>query len=106
MLTPSPQTEGDYNRAEQDIRRDEQEVENIPENVANATEEGFDNAVQDVEDIPSDIGSMVKEAANWIGDKIGGIEGEGRRAENEVNQFDQSVENSFDQGEQEGEYRN
>lgn len=62
--------------------------------------------MQDVEDIPSDIGNMIEGAANWIGDKIGGIEGEGRRVENDVNQFDQGVDNSFEQGEQEGEYRN
>ncbi len=58
--------------------------------------------MEEVENIPDDIGNMVKDAANWIGDKIGGIEGEGRRVENDVNQFDQGVENSFEQGEQEG----
>ena len=49
---------------------------------------------------------MVEKAANWFGDKIGGIEGEGRRVENDVNQFDQNVDNSFEQGEQEGRYNN
>jgi len=98
--------EGEYEQAEQNVRRDEQEIENIPENVGRVAEEGFDNTVQEVEDIPNDIGNMVKEAANWIGDKIGGIESEGRKAENEADQFGQGVENSFDQGEQEGRYDN
>jgi hypothetical protein len=38
-----------------------------------------------------------------IGDKFGGVENEERRTENDVNQFDQNVDNSYNQGEQEGE---
>ena len=62
--------------------------------------------MQNVENIPNDVGNMVENAAKWIGDKIGGIEGEGRRVENDINQFDQNVENSYEQGEQEGRYNN
>ena len=101
MLTHSL-SEGAYDRTEQEIRHDEQEIENIPENLGNAAEQGFDNAVQDVEDIPNDIGNIIEKAANWIGDKVGSIEGEGRKVENEVSEFGQNVENSYEQGEQEG----
>lgn len=83
--------EGDYNRADQDVQRDEQRVENIPGDVG-----------QDVKDIPSDMGKMVEGAAQFIGDKIGGVQGDARRDENDVNQFDQGVDNSFQQGEQQG----
>lgn len=77
-------------------------VENIPEDVGRAAEQGVDNTVQDVENVPNDIGNMVDGAAKWIGDQIGGVEGEERRAENDVNQFDQNVDNSYQQGEQQG----
>lgn len=83
--------ENDYNRADQDVQRDEQRVENIPSDVG-----------QDVKDIPSDVGNMVEGAAKWVGDKIGGVQGDVRRDENDVNQFDQGVDNSFQQGEQQG----
>ena len=62
--------------------------------------------MEEVEDIPNDIGNMVEKAANWIGEKIGNVEGEGRRVENDVSQFGDNVENSFEQGEQEGRYNN
>ncbi|THX75436.1 hypothetical protein D6D05_06510 [Aureobasidium pullulans] len=84
--------EGSYDRADQafdrqeqrigdSFRRDEQAVENAPENMARYAEQGFNNTVQGVENIPSDIGAGLRGAANWIGEKIGGVENEGRRAE-------------------------
>lgn len=135
-------TEGSYDRADQaidreeqnvsnDFRRGEQALENAPENMARDVQQGFNNTVQGVENIPSDIGNGIMSAANWIGDKIGGVENEGRRAEQgaenewnedrqkvdqfddrvedrynraeqDVDRFNQGVENSYDQGEQQG----
>lgn len=126
-----PTTEGDYDRADQSVnneeqsigntfRRDEQDIENAPE-----------NAVRDVEDVPSDIGGGLRGAANWVGDKIGGVKKEGQRAESDVqnnyndaeqdvdragqgvqndynsdkqdvDQFGQGMQGSYDQGEQQG----
>jgi hypothetical protein len=57
--------EGDYNRADQEVQRDEQRVEDAPENAARDAEQGFDNTVQGVENVPSDIGSGIKDAASW-----------------------------------------
>lgn len=107
-------TEGDYNRVDNavnseeqnignDFRRDEQAVENAPENAARDVEQGFDNTVQGVENVPSDIGDGIRGAASWIGDKFGGAENEARNAENDVSQFDQGVDNAYNQGEQQGE---
>lgn len=90
--------EGEYDRAGQDVRRDEQAVENVPNDMA----QGVGDAVQDVKDAPSDLGNVVDKAASWVGDKFGGAENEGRRAESDVQQFDQNVDNSYDQGENQG----
>jgi hypothetical protein len=81
--------------------------------VARWAEQGVDNTVQDVEDIPSDIGSGIDKVAGWIGDKIGGVERAGRDAEQDVqndynegrqdvDRFDQGVDDSYNQGENEG----
>ncbi|CAD0115470.1 unnamed protein product [Aureobasidium uvarum] len=127
--------EGTYDRADAAIdrqeqrvgdsfRRDEQAVENAPENLARYAEQGFTSTVNSVENIPSDIGSGLRSAANWIGEQIGGAENEGRRAEQgvenrydqaeqgvenryndaeqDVDRFGQGVQNSYDQGEQQG----
>jgi hypothetical protein len=64
-LTDSLLIEGDYNRADQEFQRDEQRVEDAPENAARDVEQGFDNTVQGAENIPSDIGSGIKDAASW-----------------------------------------
>lgn len=138
----SYRTEGTYDRADQawdreesrigdSFRRDEQAVENAPENLARYAEQGFNNTVNSVENIPSDIGAGLRGAANWIGEKIGGAENEGRRAEQDVqnryndaeqdvdrfgqgvknryddaeqdvDRFNQGMQNSYDQGEQQG----
>ena len=135
-------TEGGYDRADQafnneeqnignSFRNDAQAVEDAPENMARRTEQGFDNTVSDAENIPSDIGGGLRSAASWIGDKIGGVQNEGQRAENDVqssyndgkqdvdqfgqgvqneyndgrqnvDQFGDGVQNSYDQGEQQG----
>ncbi|KAG9527829.1 hypothetical protein KCU99_g825, partial [Aureobasidium melanogenum] len=114
--------EGTYDRADQafdreesrigdSFRRDEQAVENAPENLARYAEQGFNNTVSSVENIPSDIGAGLRGAANWIGEKIGGAENEGRRAEQDVqnryndaeqdvDRFDQGVKNRYDDAEQ------
>ncbi|KAL9095290.1 MAG: hypothetical protein Q9165_002546 [Trypethelium subeluteriae] len=94
--------EGDYDRAGQDVRRDEQDVENIPGNVEQGVDNAGRDAVQDVKDVPSNIGGAIDGAAKWVGDKLGGVEGEGRRAEGDVQNFDQNVDNSYDQGENQG----
>lgn len=69
------------------------EVEQIPDDIENdydrakyRVEDGFDNAVQDVEDAPEDV-------AGWVGEKVGDVE-----------RFDDNIENAYDQGEQEGRY--
>ena len=128
-------TEGQYDRADRawdreeqsigdDYRRGEQAVENAPGEIARDVQQGFNNTVQGIENVPSDIGSGIRSAANWIGDKIGGAENEGRRAEQNVensynraednverrydnaeqgvDRFNQGVENSYDQGERQG----
>lgn len=141
-LTTIPTTEGTYDRAdnafnneEQSIgnsfRRDEQSLENAPETLARDSKQGFDNSVNSVENIPSDIGGGLRGAANWIGDKIGGVQNEGQRAESDVkgsyndaeqnvdqfgegvqdkyndgrqdvDRFGDGMQNSYDQGEQQG----
>jgi hypothetical protein len=66
---------------------------------------------RDVEDIPSDIGSGLRGAANWVGDKIGGVKNEGQRAEDDVennyndaeqdvDRVGQGVENDYNDGKQ------
>ena len=95
-------TEGDYDRAGQDVRRDEQAVENAPGDAVRDVDNAGRRADQDVKDIPSNIGSAVEGAASWIGDKFGGVENEGRRAEGDAQQFDQNVDNSYNQGENQG----
>ena len=108
-----PPEEG-YDNARNDINRDEQEIENFPSNEARRAEQGFDNigrdadqgfnnAVQGIENAPQDIGSAFEGAAKWIGDKIGGVEGEGRRVEGDVDRFGDNMQNSYDQGQQQGE---
>lgn len=96
----------DVRRDEQDVgndfRRDAQDVENFPENVEQRVDQGFDNTVNDVLDAPQDLGDALEGAARWVGDKIGGIEGDGRRAENDVDRFGDRIDNSFDSGEQQG----
>jgi len=96
-------TEGDYDRADQDVNRDESRVEGIPGDVGRDVTQNFDSGVQDVKDAPSDLGKDVSSAASWVGDKFGGVEGDGRRADQDVNNFDQGVDNSFNQGQQQGE---
>lgn len=79
--------------------------------MARRTEQGFDNTVNDAENIPSDIGGGLRGAASWIGDKIGGVQNEGQRAENDVqsnyndgkqdvDQFGQGVQNDYNDGRQ------
>jgi hypothetical protein len=51
-------------------------------------EDKFDNAIQDVEDVPDDI-------AGWTGRKVG-----------EVERFDDGVEDSYDDGRDEERYDN
>ena len=74
----------------------------MPGDAARDTEQSFDNGVKDVKDVPSDIGGAIGSAAKWVGDKIGATEGEGRKAEGDVDQFGQGVDNSYDQGQQQG----
>lgn len=86
---------------------------------------------QGIENVPNDMGNMVKSAADKLGSFFGGAENEGRQAEqgvqndynqasndvnqfgqsvqndynnasNDVNNFNQGVQNSYDQGEQQG----
>lgn len=56
-----------------------------------------------MENVPSDIGSGIKQAANWIGEKLGGVERKEQETEQDLNNFGEGVENSYSQGEQEGE---
>jgi len=127
-----PFTEGDYNRADASLNRDESaigstfsrgvnDVENAPRDAERDVQQDFDNGVQDAENVPSDIGSGIDKAASWIGDKFGGAEREGRdaegdvegagrrvegdygRAEGDVEGFGQGVGSAYDQGEQRGE---
>lgn len=76
-------------------------------------EQDVDRAGQDIKNAPSDVGSAIGSAAKWIGDKIGGVENEGNRAEQgvqndyndtkgDVDRFDSGVQNSYDQGENQG----
>jgi hypothetical protein len=117
-------SEGAYNNADQAVDRDEssignavhrgeQDVEDAPENMVHSAERNVEDGVQDVEDVPSDIGGDLRSAAGSIGDKIGGVKNEGDRvergvqgeydgAEQSVDQFDQGVQGSYDQGEQQG----
>ncbi|KAH9844946.1 hypothetical protein Tdes44962_MAKER06994 [Teratosphaeria destructans] len=101
--------EGDFDQAGQDVREDEQRVENIPSDIGSAAEKGFSSAVQGVQDVPGDIGKAVEGAAGWVGDEMGGAEsdvsraeGDVKQAEGSVQQFGDSVDQSYDQGEQEG----
>ncbi|KAK5713750.1 hypothetical protein LTR17_017517 [Elasticomyces elasticus] len=89
--------EGEYNDARQDVSQDEQSLENIPGDVGRDAEQGFDSTVQGVENVPSDIGGAFKGAADWVGSKIGGVEGDASRAEGDVQNFDNSVDQSYDQ---------
>jgi hypothetical protein len=122
FITNTLRTEGGYDRADQafnneeqnignSFRNDAQAVEDAPENMARRTEQGFDNTVNDAENIPSDIGGGLRGAASWIGDKIGGVQNEGQRAENDVqnqyndgkqdvDQFGQGVQNDYNDGRQ------
>jgi len=54
-------------------------------------EQGFDNAVQDVENFPEN-------AAGWVGEKVGEVE----RFGDEVENYGESIENAYDQGVAEG----
>ncbi|TFK51142.1 hypothetical protein OE88DRAFT_1660484 [Heliocybe sulcata] len=70
------------------------EVEDIPQDVEYdydrakyGMENRFDNAVQDVEDIPQDLRDGVDDAARWVGDGVGDVE-----------RFDNGIDNSYDQG--------
>jgi hypothetical protein len=92
----------DYNDARQDVNRGEQDIANAPADLGRDAQQGFDNTVQGVKDVPSDLGGAVKGAADWIGDKVGGVQGDARRAEGDVNNFDNSVDQSYNQGEQQG----
>ncbi|KAK0321814.1 hypothetical protein LTS16_013056 [Friedmanniomyces endolithicus] len=94
--------EGDYNQAGQDVRQGEQSIENAPADVGRDAEQGVDNGVRDVENVPSDIGGGMKGAANWIGSKVGSVEGDTSRAEGDVSGFDNSMDQSYNQGEQQG----
>ncbi|KAK0312198.1 hypothetical protein LTR29_009254 [Friedmanniomyces endolithicus] len=94
--------EGDYNQAGQDVRQGEQSIENAPADVGRDAEQGVDNGVRDVENVPSDIGGGMKGAADWIGSKVGGVEGDTSRAEGDVSGFDNSMDQSYNQGEQQG----
>ncbi|KAK0963943.1 hypothetical protein LTR91_018748 [Friedmanniomyces endolithicus] len=95
--------DGDYNQAGQDVRQGEQSIENAPADVGRDAEQGVDNGVRDVEDVPSDIGrGGLKGAADWIGSKVGGVEGDTSRAEGDVSGFDNSMDQSYNQGEQQG----
>lgn len=59
--------------------------------------------MQGIENAPQDVGDAVKDAANWVGDKFGGAEGDVRRGEGDVQNFDNGVDQSYQQGEQQGE---
>ncbi|TKA69241.1 hypothetical protein B0A55_04266 [Friedmanniomyces simplex] len=86
--------EGDYNDARQGVNQDEQSIENVPGDVGRDAEQGIDNSVQGVENVPSDIGGAMKGAADWVGSKVGGVEGDTNRAEGDVSNFDNSVDQS------------
>lgn len=98
----TPAIENSYDNARQDVREDAQRVEALPDDAARAAERGYDNTVDAVKNAPSELSNAVSGAAKWLGDKIGGVEGEGRKAEESVDRFGQGVENSYDQGEQQG----
>lgn len=96
--------ENNFQQSEQNfenrVQRDEQAVENAPENAARWAEQGVDNVVQGVEDIPSDIGGAINKVAGWFGEKIGGVEREGRDAEQDVDRFGQGIANDYNEGRQ------
>ncbi|KAK5131538.1 hypothetical protein LTR08_000865 [Meristemomyces frigidus] len=108
--------EQDKYRAENAIGRDEDRVEDFPENAAqwtgnkvgevedipqdveqgfdrfgNRIESGFGNAVDDVEDAPGDV-------ARWGGEKVGDVE----RVGDDVERYGDNIDNSYDQGRNEG----
>ena len=63
----------------------------------------FNSAERDVDNAPKGI-------ASWIGEKIGGVEGDAnkaegdvRGAEGDVSNFDNRVDQSYNQGQQQGE---
>lgn len=82
------------------VRRDEQAVEDAPGDAARWAEQGFDNTVQGIENIPSDIGSGINKVAGWFGDKIGGAERAGQDAEQDVDRWGQGVQNDYREGRQ------
>ncbi|TKA69243.1 hypothetical protein B0A55_04264 [Friedmanniomyces simplex] len=86
--------EGDYNDARQGVNQDEQSIENVPGDVGRDAEQGIDNSVQGVENVPSDIGGASHEGCSGLG----GLQG----AEGDVSNFDNSMDQSYDQGEQQG----
>ena len=81
----------------------------MPENAVRGAEGDFRSAEQDVENVPSDIGGGLRGAASWIGDKFGGVEGDADKAEGEfrgaegdAQNFDNSMDSSFNNGENQG----
>lgn len=104
-ITDSYLSEGDYNRADSAVNSEEQSIGNDVSRDAQDVENAPANAARDVEDVPSDIGQGISGAASWIGNKLGGAENEGQQAENDVDQFDQGVDNSYNQGQQQGEQK-
>lgn len=76
------------------------EVEDIPQDIENdydrvkyGMENKWDNAVQDVEDVPEDV-------AGFVGAGVGRVE----RWGDDVDRFGDNMDNAYDQGRDDGRY--
>ncbi|KAF2859804.1 hypothetical protein K470DRAFT_264951 [Piedraia hortae CBS 480.64] len=99
--------EGSYDRASNDVQAGWNAVESVPGDIGRRAEQGYDNTVQGIENIPQNIGGALQSAANWIanspsGEKIGGVQSGYDNAQQDVQRFGDNMSNSYEQGQQEG----
>lgn len=96
--------EATFRQNEQDfegrVHRDEQAVEDMPGNAARWAEQGVENTMQGIGNIPSDIEGGIDRVAGWIGEKVGGVERESRDAEQDVDRWGENVRDDYRDGKQ------
>lgn len=80
-------------RVEYDVDRAEDRVEQGWDNTEDRVEQGWDNTVDAVEDAPENL-------AEWVGEEVGEVE----RVGDEVENFGDGIEASYDQGRDEERY--
>ena len=86
-LTPRPDlthlalSEGDFNSADQDVNRDERDVEHAPRDAERDVDQDVNRGEQDVDNAPSDTMGGLKSAAGKVGDMIGGVEGDDKKVD-------------------------